>query len=403
LQADIAAPTARTGTARADAGATAADVHTRSAQHGERLRISGERDHAPRVALDQHRLLGRSGLRVSPIALGTMTFGADWGWGAERKEARRMFDAYLDRGGNFIDTANTYTDGSAERLLGEFAAGRRDRLVIATKCAGATIGDDPNSGGNHRKGVLQSVERSLRALQSDYVDLLYLHLWDGDAAIEEILRTLDDLVSSGKVLCVGVCGTPAWQIARMQAIAELRGWAQPVAVQSEYSLIERSADRELIPMARELDMAMMSCSPLAGGVLTGKYSEHDLVPGAAADVDGTRQSLAAASGALGERGLTLARVVREIAAELDTSAARVALAWTLINPGVTAPIVGARTQAQLEDNLGALELELSATYSERLDSASVRGPTRPRDLLAGRSLVAASGRAGRPGARPISR
>jgi aryl-alcohol dehydrogenase-like predicted oxidoreductase len=378
-----------------------ADTATPPAAPGEPAefmrRERREAERGPALSLDRHQLLGRSGLRVSPLALGTMTFGPDWGWGAERKEAKRIFDAYVERGGNFIDTASTYTDGTAERFVGEFAAGRRDRLVIATKYGGAAGSEDANAGGSHRKSMLRSVEQSLRALQSDYVDLLYLHAWDRVTPAEEILRALDDLVRQGKVLCVGICGTPAWQVARMQAIAELRGWAPLVATQVEYSLIERGAERELIPMARELGLAMMACSPLAGGVLAGTYSARDLEPASASEADGTRKSLATSSGALSERGLSIAGVVREIAVELETSAARVALAWMLLDRAVTAPIIGARTLAQLEDNLGALELELSAEQRERLRSASATDLGPPRDPFVGRGSIAATARAGRTG------
>jgi aryl-alcohol dehydrogenase-like predicted oxidoreductase len=179
--------------------------------------------------LDTYRLLGRSGLRVSPLALGTMTFGSDWGWGAAKDEARRIFDAYVDRGGNFVDTANQYTNGTAERLVGEFTSDRRDSLVLATKYTLTSRAGDPNSGGNHRKSMVRSVEDSLRRLGTDYIDLLYLHAWDFTTPVEEILRAMDDLVRAGKVLYVGISDTPAWQVARMQAIADLRGWSPLVA------------------------------------------------------------------------------------------------------------------------------------------------------------------------------
>jgi aryl-alcohol dehydrogenase-like predicted oxidoreductase len=205
-----------------------------------------------RLELNSYRLLGRSGLRVSPLALGTMTFGADWGWGADEAEARRIFDLYVDRGGNFIDTANAYTNGSSERLVGRFAEGKRDQMVISTKYTMATRPGDPNSGGNHRKSMVRSVEESLKRLNTDFVDLLYLHLWDGVTPVEEILRGLDDLVSQGKVLYLGISDTPAWQVSRLQTIADLRGWAPLIALQSEYSLVERTPERDLIPMAREM-------------------------------------------------------------------------------------------------------------------------------------------------------
>jgi aryl-alcohol dehydrogenase-like predicted oxidoreductase len=357
-----------------------------------RLFARGHADGERGASLGDYRLLGRSGLRVSPLALGTMTFGPDWGWGAERKEAQRMFDCYVDRGGNFIDSASTYTNGTAERFVGEFAGARRDRLVIATKYSGARHEDDPNSGGNHRKSMVRSVELSLRQLQTDYIDLLYLQAWDGTTPVEEVLRAMDDLIHAGKVLYVGISDTPAWQVSRMQAISDLRGWAPLVALQISYSLLERTGERDLIPMALEMGLGVMPWSPLGSGVLTGKYSRADLDgdgAGARAQTQ-TRKSLAAASGALSERGLRIAEVVKQVANELETSAPRVALAWTLLNPAVTAPIVGARTLAQLEEDLGALELELGAPQRARLAEASAIELGFPRELLAQRPAIRAS-------------
>ncbi|RDI68782.1 aldo/keto reductase [Nocardia pseudobrasiliensis] len=333
------------------------------------------------LTLDTYRLLGRSGLRVSPLALGGMTFGADWGWGAEADDARKLFDTYVERGGNFIDTANMYTAGSSERLLGEFTRDNRESLVLATKYTMLRRPGDPNSGGNHRKSMFASVENSLRQLNTDYIDLLYLHAWDFRTPVEEILRGLDDLVRQGKVLYVGISDTPAWQVARMQAIADLRGWTPLVALQIEYSLIERTGERDLIPMARELGLGVVPWSPLGSGVLTGKYSRADLADQAVGSPEGTRKNVALASGALTERGLGIAEVVKEVAAELDRTPSQVALAWTLRTPGVTAPIIGARTAAQLEDNLGALEVEFDAAQLDRLRAASAIELGFPHDFL----------------------
>lgn len=320
------------------------------------------------LTLDTYRLLGRSGLRVSPLALGAATFGTEWGWGAEQDEARKLFDLYVERGGNFIDTASTYTEGSSERLLGEFAQGRRESLVLATKYSTLRRPGDPNSGGSHRKNLFASVETSLRRLRTDYLDLLYLHLWDATTPVEEILRGMDDLVRQGKVLYVAISNAPAWQVARMQTVADLRGWSPLVALQIEYSLIERAGERDLIPMARELGLGVAPWSPLAGGVLTGKYSREDLTATDAV-ADGTRRSVTLAGGALSERNLAIVDVVKEVAAELGRTPAQVGLAWTLQNPAVTAPVVGARTPAQLEDNLGALEVDFTAAQLARLDEA----------------------------------
>jgi aryl-alcohol dehydrogenase-like predicted oxidoreductase len=323
------------------------------------------------TTLDTYRLLGRSGLRVSPLALGTMTFGTDWGWGSDKDESRRIFDAYVDRGGNFIDTANQYTEGTSEAMVGEFAAGRREQLVIATKYTLAARPGDPNSGGNHRKSMVQSVEASLRRLNTDFIDLLYLHAWDSTTPVEEILRAMDDLVRMGKVVYVGISDTPAWQVSRMQAIADLRGWAPLIALQIEYSLVERTVERDLIPMAREMGLGVVPWSPLASGVLTGKYTRADLDAGqGTADPSGTRRNVAAANGSLTERALGIADVVKEVAAEIGVKPSQVALAWVLLNPGVAAPIVGARTPAQLEDNLGALEVRFTDAHLAALNEAS---------------------------------
>lgn len=330
------------------------------------------------MALDTYRLLGRSGLRVSPLALGTMTFGSDWGWGADDAESRKIFDTYLARGGNFIDTASQYTNGTAERLIGEFARDRRESLVLATKYSMCRRPGDPNAGGNHRKSMVASVESSLRRLGTDYLDLLYLHLWDGTTPVEEVLRGLDDLVRAGKVVYVGISDTPAWQVARMQAIAELRGWAPLIALQIEYSLIERTGERDMIPMAREMGLGVLPWSPLGKGVLTGKYTRADL---GHADGTETRRNLAAAAGLLTERGLGIAAVVREIAADLGCAPSQVALAWTLLNPAVTAPILGVRTLSQLEDNLGALDVTLSDEHRTRLEEVSAIDLGFPHDLL----------------------
>src|SRR3954467_12466780 len=279
------------------------------------------------LSLDTYRLLGRSGLRVSPLALGAMTFGTDWGWGADERDARRIFDAYVDRGGNFIDTANQYTNGTSERFVGEFAGDRRERLVIATKYTLTTRPGDPNAGGNHRKSMLRSVEESLKRLKTDYIDLLYLHVWDFTTPVEEIMRAMDDLVRAGKVLYVGISDTPAWQVARMQTIADLRGWSPLIALEIEYSLIERTVERDLIPMARELGLGVIPWSPLASGVLSGKYSRKDLEIGdGSAAAIGTRKDIAASNGALTERGLAIAEIVKTVAKEIGKTPAQVALA-----------------------------------------------------------------------------
>jgi len=336
------------------------------------------------TTLDTYRLLGRSGLRVSPLALGAATFGTEWGWGAEREDARKLFDRYTELGGNFFDTASTYTNGSSEQMLGEFARGNRDKMVLATKYSTLRRPDDPNSGGTHRKSMLTSVEASLRQLNTDYIDLFYVNVWDFRTPVEEILRGLDDLVRQGKVLYVGISSAPAWQVSRMQAIADLRGWSPLVALEIEHSLIERTGERDLIPMAREMGLGVVSFSPLGGGVLTGKYSREDqnLASAEAGETASSRKSLNAALGWVTDRNLAIADVVKEVASELGRKPAQVALAWALNVPGVTSPIIGARTLAQLEDNMGALAVDLDPSHLARLDEVSTIDLGNPHGLLA---------------------
>jgi aryl-alcohol dehydrogenase-like predicted oxidoreductase len=334
------------------------------------------------TALDKYRLLGRSGLRVSPLSLGTMTFGSDWGWGADADEARRIFDTYVDRGGNFVDTSVNYTDGTSERMVGAFAKPKRERLVLATKFTMARDAGDPNSGGNHRLNMIRSVEQSLRQLDTDRIDLFYLHGWDFTTRPDEVMRGLDDLVRTGKVVYLGICNTPAWRIAEMQTLADLRTWAPLVALQIEYSLVERTVEHELIPMAQALGLSVLPWSPLGGGVLTGKYTRADLSDENAADVAPTRKGVIASSGHLNARSLAIAAVVAEVARESGATPSQVALAWTLANPTVVSPIIGARTLAQAEDNLGALSVALSPDQLGRLQAVSAPAPTFPDRFMA---------------------
>jgi aryl-alcohol dehydrogenase-like predicted oxidoreductase len=333
------------------------------------------------TALDQYRLLGRSGLRVSPLALGTMTFGQDWGWGADEAEARNIFDAYVDRGGNFIDTAVNYTNGASERILGKLMEGRRDRIVLSTKFTMARDPGDPNSGGNHRMNLVRSVEQSLRQLGTDRIELLHLHAWDDTTPPDEVLRALDDLVRAGKVLYLGICNTPAWRVAQLQTIADLHGWSPFVALQIEYSLVERSVEHELMPMARVLGLGVMPWSPLGGGLLSGKYGMSDLATNDDAGVAATRKGVIASTGLLNEASLRIAEEVKAVARETGASAAQVALAWTLLNPAVTAPVIGARTLAQAQDNLGALDVRLDTDHVARLDAASRPAPIFPQRFV----------------------
>src|SRR5271169_5613843 len=236
----------------------------------------------------RYRLLGNSGLRVSEAALGAMTFGEDWGWGSSKDEARKVYDAFREAGGNFIDTANIYTNGTSESFLGEFMKDHRQSVVLATKYSNAMPGTDPNAAGNHRKNMVQSVEASLRRLKTDYIDLYWLHIWDQMTPVEEVMRAFDDLVRQGKVLYIGVSDAPAWWIAQANTLAELRGWTQFIGLQIEYSLIERTVERELIPMAKAFNLGLVAWSPLAGGLLSGKYHSGGAAEGGRLDNDGMK-------------------------------------------------------------------------------------------------------------------
>lgn len=314
----------------------------------------------------RYKLLGRSGLRVSELALGTMTFGSDWGWGADEAEARRMFDAYAAAGGNFLDTANRYTEGTSERFLGDFIAADREHWVVATKYTLYERKDDPNGAGNSRKNLRGSVEASLERLGTDYVDLLWVHAWDFLTPVDEVMRGLDDLVRAGRVLYVGISDTPAWVVSRANTMADLRGWSPFVATQLRYSLIDRSAERELLPMARTLDLAVTPWSVLGAGTLTGKYTRGEA----------PREGRAKDGAATKERNLEIARAVDAVADEIGCTSSQVALAWVRQQPGVIIPLVGARNLEQLEDNLGALEVTLGDDHLARL--AGVSAP--PADL-----------------------
>jgi aryl-alcohol dehydrogenase-like predicted oxidoreductase len=324
----------------------------------------------------QYKLLGRSGVRVSEICLGTMTFGKDWGWGADESDSRAIFDAYLENGGNFIDTANRYTEGSSESMLGEMirSSGRREDLVVATKFSLITQrGDGINRSGNHRKNIVQSVEGSLRRLGLDFIDLYYLHAWDYTTQVEEVLRALDDLMSQGKILYTGISDTPAWIVSRANAMAEARNWMPFTALQVEYSLIQRSTERELIPMAKALDMALLAWAPIAGGALTGKYLDKD-----AAETGGR---LKENSARLNERNRAMAAEVVRIATEINCLPHQVAIAWVMQQGEQIIPIVGAKTAAQLNENLAAASIALHADQLQRLHAVSSVEAGFPHDFL----------------------
>lgn len=327
----------------------------------------------------RYKLLGHSGLRVSELGLGAMTFGEDWGWGAEKAECERLVDAFADAGGNYIDTANRYTEGTSEKLVGEMVRGRRARFVVSTKYTLTERPDDANAGGNHRKNLVQSLEGSLKRLGTDYIDLYWVHLWDPMTPIEETLRALDDAVRAGKMLYVGISDAPAWLVAQANTIAAFRGWTPFVALQVPYSLIERTPERELLPMAKALDIAVTTWGPLGAGVLTGKYTKDSPPPA------GDRLSLPLQGETfLTDRNLEIAAAVRKVASELGATPSQVALAWVLAQRerALVVPLLGARKLSQLEDNLKALELRLPPALLAELDAASRIELGFPSDFLA---------------------
>ena len=318
------------------------------------------------MALTDYVTIGHSGLRVSPFCLGAMTFGEDWGWGSSVAESEAIIARFLERGGNFIDTANVYTKGHSEQIIGALIGhdrGRRDRTVIATKFFGNLYPGDPNGGGAGRKTIVASCEQSLRRLQTDYIDLYWMHCWDRHTPIEETMRALDDLVTAGKVRYIGFSDTPAWKVAQAQTIARFRGWAPLVALQIEYSLLERTVEGELITMALEMGLGVTPWSPLKSGVLSGKYTRANVATVKADRGERVTQNL-------GEKVYAIIDELIAIGKELQASPASVALAWVQRRPGVASTIIGARRMEQLEQNLAALDLRLSADQIARLDQLS---------------------------------
>ena len=313
----------------------------------------------------RYRLLGNSGLRVSEAALGTMTFGEEWGWGSPKTEAQKIYDTYREAGGNFIDSANFYTNGTSERFLGEFIRGDRQSVVLATKYSNAVPGNDPNAAGNNRKSMMQSIEASLKRLQTDYVDLYWVHIWDEITPVEEVMRGLDDLVRQGKTLYVGISDAPAWWVAQANMLAELRGWTQFIGLQIEYNLIERTVERELIPMAKAMDLGVLAWSPLAKGLLTGKYHGDGKAEGGRMTLEGMKEFLPQE-----QRGARIISAVKSVSEQTGRSMAQVALAWLRHRTVPVIPIIGARKLAQLQDNLASLDLQLSAEQMKCLEGAS---------------------------------
>ncbi len=328
------------------------------------------------MKLDDYVTLGRSGLKVSPLCLGTMTFGEDWGWGSSEETARQVFNHYIEHGGNFLDTADGYTNGSSEELLGKFIKERklRDSAVIATKFTFSGQPGNPNAGGNGRKNIYRALEGSLKRLDTDYIDFYWLHAWDKVTPVEEVLLTLNDLVSQGKIRYFGLSDVPAWYLAKMQTIADLKNMHKLSALQLEYSLIERNIEREHIPAAQEFGLGLCPWSPLASGLLTGKYTREF-------SEDAGRLSTMKGSGHPGfeklfkERNFEIVDAVTEVAKQVGKSAAQVAINWVANSPGVTSTIIGATKINQLEQNLQAIEFDLPEDARAKLDAVSNPDPS----------------------------
>jgi aryl-alcohol dehydrogenase-like predicted oxidoreductase len=303
-----------------------------------------------------------------------MTFGEDWGWGSDKEESRAVFQAFAEAGGNFLDTANIYTNGTSETLVGEFVKGDREKWVIATKYSLNTRPGDVNACGNHRKNLFQAVEASLKRLGTDYIDLLWLHIWDSLTPIEEVMRAFDDLVRMGNVLYIGISDSPAWIVSQANTLATLRGWTPFIGLQIEYSLKERTPERELLPMAKALNIGVTAWSPLGGGVLTGKYNQPHPVDGRLSMTDQPFQIF--------DRDLKIAETVLEIAREIGKSPAQVALNWLRNRPNPIIPIIGARRLSQLQDNLACVDFNLTGEQLQRLDNISAISLGFPHELLA---------------------
>lgn len=324
----------------------------------------------------RYRLLGNSGLRVSELCLGTMSFGEQWGFGADEATSHQVLDAYAEAGGNFLDTANKYHGGETEEIVGKWLTSRgRDRQVVATKYTLAMDHEDPNAAGNHRKNLVRSVEASLQRLQTDYIDLLWVHAWDDYTPYEETMRALDDLVRGGKVLYVGVSDTPAWVVSASNVAAELRGWSSYIGLQIEYSLLQRTPERDLLPMADHFGMSVVGWAPLGAGVLTGKYTRAN-------GGDSLRKQANEQRGRTGEQSLAIARAVDEVADQLGASSAQVAIAWVQAQGYGFVPIAGARKVSQIQDTLGAVDVKLDNAQLEKLNAVSKVSLGFPHDFLA---------------------
>lgn len=326
----------------------------------------------------KYKLLGRSGLKVSELCLGTMTFGEDWGkeFGSNKKDSKKVFDAFVEAGGNFFDTANLYTKGGSETFLGEFIQKGRDQYVVATKYSLSTNPENPNASGNHRKNMMQSLNESLKRLKTDYIDLYWIHAWDQMTPSDEVMRALDDMVRAGKILYIGSSDTPAWVVSQCNTMADLRGWTPFAALQLEYSLVERTIEREFFPMSKALDLAIVAWSPLGMGVLTGKYSN-----GMPKNTRFTGNLGAIGEYYITERNLKIANAAVKVAKEIGKTASQVSLAWLRQKAHNIIPIIGAKNIQHLTDNLGSLKVELSDEQMKKLDAASKIDLGFPHDFL----------------------
>ena len=339
------------------------------------------------TSLKDYRLPGNSGLRVSPLCPGTMTFGTEWGWGSTEKVSRSILQTYLDHGGNFIDTANYYTNGTSETLIGKFLKGIRDRVVPGSKYSLNMYRGDPNAGGNHRKNLIQSLDASLKCLQTDYIDLYWVHICDQVTPVEEVMRALDDAVKAGKILYVGVSDMPAWKIARGNTLAVLKGWTPFIALQIEYSLIQRTVERDLVPMACDMGLGVMPWSPLGAALLSGKYTRKDLNfahknPDKYASGKNDRPVIKR----LTERNIKIAEEVIDIARESGVTPSQVALSWLINRQGVSSIIIGARRIKQIKENIGCLSVNLNDDQIQRLNNVSKIDLGFPHDFI-GREVI----------------
>lgn len=336
------------------------------------------------ASLASYALLGRSGLRVAPLCLGTMTFGNDWGWGADADTARAVYQRYIEAGGNFVDTADGYANGRSEELLGQFMAeaGHRDAMVVATKFTLSGRSGDPNAGGNGRKNIHRALDASLRRLRTDYVDLYWLHSWDGMTPVEEVLDTLDDLVRAGKIRYTGLSDTPAWYLTRYQTLAEARGHARACPLQLEYSLVERAIEREHIPAALELGLGVCPWSPLASGFLSGKYDRR----GGAGRLSVMEGSHIAMFDKRTDRNFQILEALLAVARELDRPPAQVAINWITRRPGVASTVIGATRLDQLDANLDALSFDIPSALATQLEEASRPLSIFPYDMFSDPAL-----------------